>query len=808
MRRFAAFLRNLSVRARLSWGFGLVLTFTVGIGALGYVQEQEVARSERRIEREVRVPERRLGEMNAEYLRLRVSFNRVLSSLDAARQQAALDSVYAAQARLDALEAGLRPLLPSQALRDAFEAWSARLKDYVRERDAAIALARAGDLEAAQAHEAAAAFPIAEDVMAGVRNLQGQMAAYGDALEARSAARVARMHTFYIFALVLAVGLGIAMVVALTRRIGGGMGRMGATAQQLIEGHAGVHFDATSSDEMGQVARGLNRLVARLDKRAVLMETTLAASRALSIERDLDKGLNAVLDGAQRITRARYAALSVFDGDGNVELFLTRGITDEEKRRIGHVPEGKGLLGHIQQTGQPVRLENMQQHPASVGFPAGHPAMKSLLAVPITFDGRGLGNIYLSERAEGDAPFSADDQQMVETLAELVAVSLDAYRSGAGRRLLREQLEGAVADILAGMTRFAEGDLTARLDVQRVAHSTLPALPRLYSGFNGAITSLAGTIDGVRGATEAVAAAAVEMSATIDQIAGGTQSQSAQAQDVARSVEEMVRTIVENSSTAAQTAQAADENGQLAAEGGRVVGQTVEKIREVARVSQETLATVERLGVSSQKIGTITATISEIAEQTNLLALNATIEAARAGEQGRGFAVVADEVRKLAERTAAATRDIEAMIVTIQQDTSAAVVAMGRGRHEVEGGLGLAEAAGAALRRIVEGTQRTRDMIMQIAAATEEQSVTSENIARSVASITEGANDAANGTAQVATATDELSRLAVRLQEDVQRFRSSPAHAGGDGQGLRVPPEVVPAAAPARPAGGCPVSHG
>src|SRR5690625_4787514 len=225
----------------------------------------------------------------------------------------------------------------------------------------------------------------------------------------------------------------------------------------------------------------------------------------------------------------------------------------------------------------------------------------------------------------------------------------------------------------------------------------------------------------------------------------------------------MVRTIVENSSNTSRAAQVTEEFGDVAREGGAVVEQTVSKIRQIAEVVRMSTETVTRLGDSSEQIGAIVSVINDIADQTNLLALNAAIEAARAGEQGRGFAVVADEVRKLAERTSDATKEIATMIKTIQTETQAAVRAMDQGNTEVAAGIELADRAGESLQRVVEGSRNTVDMITMIAAASEEQSATSEQISRSVEMISSVSGQSAEGVTQIARTADDLSRLTVEL---------------------------------------------
>jgi PAS domain S-box-containing protein len=315
---------------------------------------------------------------------------------------------------------------------------------------------------------------------------------------------------------------------------------------------------------------------------------------------------------------------------------------------------------------------------------------------------------------------------------------------------------------------------------------------RLFEDFNRAVNNVRKMIHQVGLTVASAASAAAEISASTEQLASSTQEQSAQSNEVAAAVEEMVSTIVENARNATRTAEVAAENGKIAGEGGQVVAQTVEKIRRIAEVVSSSAQTVERLGASSQQIDEIVQVIDEIADQTNLLALNAAIEAARAGEQGRGFAVVADEVRKLAERTTKATKEIAHMIQMIQSETQEAVTAMQRGTSEVGEGIRLADQAGEALQRVVAGAGNTVDMVTQIAAASEEQSTTSEQISRSVESITTVTHESARGIQQIAQSTDNLNQLTEELRELVSRFRiesgglrqgRAPAViSGGDGQ--------------------------
>ena len=350
----------------------------------------------------------------------------------------------------------------------------------------------------------------------------------------------------------------------------------------------------------------------------------------------------------------------------------------------------------------------------------------------------------------------------------------------------QQYLAASVDCMLIEMNKFAEGDLTIQLEAERD-----DAIGRLFSGFSRAVSNIRELFAQVQRAVEMTSSSSVEISNASEQLAAGSQKQSAQAAEVAAAVEEMSSTIIENARNATTTAEASVQSGTIARSGGEIVEQTVNKIREIAEVVGQSAETVERLGQSSEQIGEIIAVIDEIADQTNLLALNAAIEAARAGEQGRGFAVVADEVRKLAERTTGATKKIAQMIKTIQTETGEAVTAMRHGRKEVATGIELADQAGVSLTQVVSKTESVVDMINQIAAASEEQSSTSEQISRSVEAISTVSNQSAQGVSDIAQAADNLNQLTENLRGLVSRFKIG-AHAaeaiagpgvavGGDG---------------------------
>jgi len=279
------------------------------------------------------------------------------------------------------------------------------------------------------------------------------------------------------------------------------------------------------------------------------------------------------------------------------------------------------------------------------------------------------------------------------------------------------------------------------------------------------------TIQSIAGTASHVASASEEISSSATQQAQSAETQKDQAVQVATAMQEMSSTVTSVSDSCNKAATAASQAAETARLGGSIVDATLTKMKVIAESVGATAKKMEELGRSSDQIGRIIGVIDDIADQTNLLALNAAIEAARAGEQGRGFAVVADEVRKLAERTTTATKEIAQMIKNIQDETKVAVVAMESGTKQVEEGVTSTAKAGDSLRAIIQMSERVGGMIAEIATAATEQSSTTEQVNINIDQIAKLVKESAIGAQQSATACQDLSNLALDLQTMVSKFK-------------------------------------
>jgi methyl-accepting chemotaxis protein len=314
---------------------------------------------------------------------------------------------------------------------------------------------------------------------------------------------------------------------------------------------------------------------------------------------------------------------------------------------------------------------------------------------------------------------------------------------------------------------IAQGDLTG----DEIVISSRDELGQLAVAINKMQTSMKRIIESIDTNTQQLASASEELSATAGEQSASAGTQTDQTNQVATAMQEMSATVAQISESSMKAAEAARKASSTAQHGGKVVEDTLDKMKDIAHSVGDTAKRVEALGKRSDQIGQITGVIDDIADQTNLLALNAAIEAARAGEQGRGFAVVADEVRKLAERTSKATKEIAGMIRSIQEETRSAVAAMEGGTQQVRAGVETTMQAGSSLKEIIHSAEEVGEMVTQIASAATEQSAATEEINASIAQIAKITSGSSESAQESAKACHELSTLALDLKNLVSQFK-------------------------------------
>jgi twitching motility protein PilJ len=323
----------------------------------------------------------------------------------------------------------------------------------------------------------------------------------------------------------------------------------------------------------------------------------------------------------------------------------------------------------------------------------------------------------------------------------------------------------AVLNLLDEMGDLADGDLTVRAEVRENITGAIA------DSINYTIDSLRDLVTGINRASEQVNTATGQAQATSDKLLSAAEKQSTQITETTDAVTNMTRSILQVSSNASQASQVAQRSLQAATLGSQAVQNTIAGMNGIREQIQETSKRIKRLGESSQEIGEIVELISDITEQTNILALNAAIQAASAGEAGRGFTVVAEEVQRLAERSSEATKQIGAIVKTIQTDTNSAVAAMERSTEGVVEGARLSDAAGKALTEIETVSNSLARLIQSISTATEAQTEVASTVTRNMQQIQEITSQTTQGTKLTAESVGQLTKLAEELRDSVAGFK-------------------------------------
>ncbi len=368
-----------------------------------------------------------------------------------------------------------------------------------------------------------------------------------------------------------------------------------------------------------------------------------------------------------------------------------------------------------------------------------------------------LGNIWVSIIAG------------IGMILGLAGLLFSLYRAQERRRATVEELNNrnqeAIMRLLDEMGSLAEGDLTVKATV------TEDMTGAIADSINFAVEQLRSLVQTITDTSVQVASSAQETQATAMQLAEAAEHQAQEISSASDRISEIAASIDQVSKNSAESAEVAQRSVQIATNGAGVVRQTIAGMDSIRDQIQETSKRIKRLGESSQEIGSIVELINDISEQTNILALNAAIQAASAGEAGRGFAVVADEVQRLAERASNATKRIETLVGTIQSDTNEAVSSMEQTTAEVVSGARLAEDAGTALGEIERVSTDLSNLIQGISSASQQQSSAASNITQTMNTIQQITSQTSQGASQTAESIGNLAQLAADLRRSVADFK-------------------------------------
>ncbi|ROL67413.1 methyl-accepting chemotaxis protein [Pseudomonas vranovensis] len=561
----------------------------------------------------------------------------------------------------------------------------------------------------------------------------------------------------------------------------------GVATPALYLGEQLLNNDFRQVDDFRQMTAGVATLFVRSGDDFIRISTSLTkqdGSRAIGTLLDRQHPAYArLLAGQAYVGRANLFERDymtqytpVRDGSGRViaVLFVGFDYTDAQKAQFANL--GRFRIG---QTGSLALLDDKQHWlvpPAGVradsqaaqalaGFTAGegrfwHDGVEELFSVTVAFAGGPWTVVASMPKAEIRAvTWSVGTRLAIGSLlAMLLAVAATLW-------LLRRRLR-PLGDLLQQAQALGAGDLQARLRV-----SSDDEIGQLAHSFNQMGEALASMVEHIRAAAEQVSSRAQALSGMSSGACEGMEQQSGEITSMAGAVEQFSATSMNIAENMGSTERMAQDNVQQTRIGRASMDQASSSLEQIASALAGTATVIDTLGLRSEEIGGIVGVITSIAEQTNLLALNAAIEAARAGEQGRGFAVVADEVRNLASRTRQATDEISAMIGSIQQETGNAISTMEQGNRLMQEGLERNAKVAAALAQIDERSRSAGEQFAAITTATQEQSSTANVLSRNLQSIALANSEQHEVATNLAATARELEGLAGQLRQEVDRFR-------------------------------------
>ncbi len=521
------------------------------------------------------------------------------------------------------------------------------------------------------------------------------------------------------------------------------------------------------NEVMPQILELNEALVDKLVKNGASASQVGHASRQSIFAERMVNNIDRVLDGAD----AQAAAAGFADDMQEFDRVLA-GLT---KGRHGIDPvSGKSSQAKLRKIS--TLFDRVREHAGSV---ADNPARLAAIQGALGALATQHGQVDVETNALKEAYGVSVDSRLLSAelvylfgavvLVALLWIGIDTMRTQRrSSKVVQNEnarTQEAIQRLLDEMGTLAEGDLTVRATVTE--------------DYTGAIAdSVNVTVDSLRGLVKTINDTATQMSSSVHetesiarQLSAASRQQSTDITTAGSSVNKMATSLNEMSSDASESSKVAMQSVEIAKKGGNVVKRTMDGMDTIREHIQETSKRIKRLGESSQEIGDIVELINDIAEQTNILALNASIQAAMAGEAGRGFAVVADEVQRLAERSANATKQIEALVKTIQADTNEAVISMEKSTTGVVNGTRLAEDAGGALEEIENVSERLAGLIQTISGAARQQAGAAAEISKTMNGIQDITTQTATGADHTSRSIGELSRLALDLGKSVAGFK-------------------------------------
>nr|WP_322940804.1 methyl-accepting chemotaxis protein [Pseudomonas sp. s4] len=510
-----------------------------------------------------------------------------------------------------------------------------------------------------------------------------------------------------------------------------------------------------------------------------LLQMSSMHDRSNEVDDNWVPSINTLGDLSQDVLRLRAATLRMLLSETPLQLQESTTLAQSLLSDLERVQQRyEGLISSAEEQAHYddfKRYENtylatrtqLVQHLANNDRPAALALLYNSLNPQADVMIKALNELIMHNRDGASAAAKASDQVYTQaTRGTLLVMALSAIATVILAALLTRSIVKPLADAVQVADSVASGNLTLNIDTQG---NDEPA--KLLQALKSMQGNLRGTIEQIADASNQLASAAEQLSAVTDGTARNLHQQSLEIDQAATAVTEMSSAVDEVARNAASASESSSESGRIARQGSERITQTLSSINQLAADVDSTSSNFGQLAGKIRGISQVLDVIRSIAEQTNLLALNAAIEAARAGEAGRGFAVVADEVRALAHKTGQSTREIETMISTVQGDTEQAVRAMESSNGLAKQTLDIAEGAGVALDQIIQSIAEIGDRNLVIASATEQQAHVAREVDRNLINIRDLSLQNSAGSEQTSTASRALSGLAANMQGMVARFQ-------------------------------------